>query len=186
MLVLSLDPQNISNNKVCCLQKQQGVFDVLTSSSDPKTLQNVGSRCSVKENISKQWTVHLALSPYTQITNVPVIPDQTCSKTCCNPPYGPKTAIFSIPPQVREESRARRSDGVELAQNYKTHCSAKENVSKLQTVPRALSPYMQVTSLPVTREPMHLETCIRHVYSPKKSHILQHPAFPLSDALSSS
>jgi hypothetical protein len=52
-LASSSDPQNLSNNKVCCLQKQQGVFDVLTLSSDLKTLQNVGSHCSVKENISK-------------------------------------------------------------------------------------------------------------------------------------
>jgi hypothetical protein len=190
--------------------------------------------------------VPLALSPYTQVTNVPVIPDQTHSKTCCNPPSSPKTAVFSIPPRVREESCAHRSDGVELAQNYDTccsaremvsdrwgthvasspkvqtrrlpcspqtthsrvhvetlhgpsvavssihgrlpvdsyhrgldgvkpwqnyeiFCSAKENVSKLRTVPQALSPYTQVTSLPVTREPMHLEMRICHFYGPKKA-----------------
>jgi hypothetical protein len=43
--------------------------------------------------------VPLALSPYTQVTNIPVILEQTCSKMRIDPSFGPQSAIYSIHPR---------------------------------------------------------------------------------------
>jgi hypothetical protein len=71
VLASSSDPQNLSNNKVCCLQRQQGVFDVLTASwiheicrATNFVVQNRkqsvnDERCSLHRSQQYRWTTYL-------------------------------------------------------------------------------------------------------------------------------
>ena len=103
--------------------------------------------CSVKDNISKPWTEPSALSLNIQVRVLPV----NQPPTCYNPSYSPKMAVVTIHPWFPRESRHRCLHGVIPSQNKKEkQGSGTKNVSEQQTVPWALSPYMQVKSLPVT------------------------------------
>jgi hypothetical protein len=53
---------------------------------------------SVKENVSKQRTVPMALSPIIQVRDSPVSPDLTWSPTRYKSLYGPQLAVPSINP----------------------------------------------------------------------------------------
>jgi hypothetical protein len=50
-------------------------------------------RCSVKDNVSKRWTVPLALSPHIQLTVLPVFPPPTHPKVRNDDSYGPQMTV---------------------------------------------------------------------------------------------
>jgi hypothetical protein len=118
--------------------------------------------------VSKRRTVPEALSPQMQVANSPVLRDPTRLKMRIESSYGPQLAVAYIHLRFME-SHCHHRLGTELGQIDDICCSAKDNVSKQWTVPWALSPYMQVVSLPVTQVPTRLKTCICHSYGPKKA-----------------
>jgi hypothetical protein len=105
--------------------------------------------CSARRLVNKRWTVPTALSSHIQVTNIPVFQDQMRSRTHYDSSYGPQTAVFSVHQRFPAESCHRCLDGVESCQKDELSFSAKENISRRQTVPLALSSHMQVTNVPV-------------------------------------
>jgi hypothetical protein len=127
-------------------------------------------QCSVKKIINECWTVPMAPSSHIQVMNISVSPDLTHSQMRYSPSYRPKMAVASsIHPQIHKELHRCSCLGTELGQIDNICCSAKDNISKPQTVPQALSPYNQVVSLPVPQIPTCLKTCIHHSYGPEKA-----------------
>jgi hypothetical protein len=126
-------------------------------------------------------SVPRALPPAIQVMNPPVSQDPTRSPMQYSPPYGPQTAIVTIHLWFPIELHRRHVPEVaKPGQSNATHCSGKESVRKRQTVPMALSPYLQVMSLPVTQGPTCLKMRICPYYGPKKAITSTNPHCPQS------
>jgi hypothetical protein len=161
--------------------EQQGVFDVLTLSSDPRSLSNNEERCLEEKLVSKRRTVPTALSSVTQVDHSPVPQCTTCQVTGASArsdqptrskmrivsAYGPQMAVSSFSPRFREDSPRRYLGDVECCQNGLKCCSVTVNVSKRWTVPLALSPYTQVTNIPVIPDHTRSIMGIKPSYEPQ-------------------
>ena len=130
--------------------------------------QSTKKHCSVKDNVSKRGTGPEAMSPQMPVAYAPIIRDPMCLRTRIKPSYRPQMAVAYVHPRFHVESHCRCHLGTKLDQMDELHCSVKDSVSKQWTVPRALSPYMQVTNLRVTQGPTCLKTRARYSHSPKR------------------
>jgi hypothetical protein len=113
---------------------------------------------SVKKDVSRRRTVHRALSPIAEVRGLPVTQALTCPHTRYKPSYGPQTAVASIHRRFYKESPGQHLDNAGLFQIDEMRCSVKDHVSKRGTVPKALSPHIQVAYLPVVHSPMRSQT----------------------------
>jgi hypothetical protein len=68
------------------------------SNANILALRNNKVHCSVTKNVSKHWTVPLALSPTPQVINTLVIPDPTHSKAHNESSYGRQRAVTNTQP----------------------------------------------------------------------------------------
>ena len=117
---------------------------------------------SVEESVIRQRTVPRALSPYMQVMGLPVT--QVPTIQVMNPPVSqaltrpqmryqpsnnPQRAVSSISLRFSMKSCGHHCrGGVMSCPNDEAH-SVRDNVSKRGTVPKALSPHIQVAYLPV-------------------------------------
>jgi hypothetical protein len=125
---------------------------------DARLRQNDNKCCSGTKHVNKQRTVPMALSPAIQVRDSPVSPALTRSHMCYKPSYGPQTTLASLHLRFNEELRRSCHLGVELGQIDKDRCSVRDNVSKQQTVPLALSPHIHVRDSPVSSALTHSHT----------------------------
>jgi hypothetical protein len=113
---------------------------------------------------SKHRAVHHTPLTVVQMSYIPCPQQPTHSKVRNEPPYGPQTAVSSIPCLA----------SIKSCQNDKVCCSVKDNVSTQQTGPVALSPNLQVANTPVIQDTMHLKVQGEPSYS------IQTTVFPVT------
>jgi hypothetical protein len=127
-----------------------------------ESCQNDKINCPEKEQVSKQWTVPLALSSSDQVTDLPETQLPTCSVGHNEHLHGPKTTRLLCPSQVpmnpssyqpyshataiplirqgspQESSRLHHIDGVKLGLSNIGHCFVSENTIEWQMVPESM------------------------------------------------
>jgi hypothetical protein len=138
--------------------------------------QNDESHYSVKENVSKRRVVPTAPPLTVQTICSADTHHPTRTKMRNDITNGPTRTVPSFPLRFRKDSPRRCLGGIEPYQNKLIRRSVRKNISKRWTVPWALSPYLQATSLPVTQGP----TRIRHSYGPKMAIASTNPRCPQS------
>jgi hypothetical protein len=85
---------------------------------------------SVKKDVSRQRTVHPALSPIAEVRGLPVTQALTRPYAHYKPSYGPQMAVASIYRRFYKESPGQHLDNAGLFQIDEMRCSVKDHVSK--------------------------------------------------------